>query len=53
VERFVHRMATARVQKEEVIKEQVSQIGSGNLWKNKITIPKEPNLTTSFRNLNL
>jgi hypothetical protein len=52
VERFVSRMAVARTQKEENEKEAKMQIGSGNNWRNKVTVPKQPVLATGLRNVN-
>ena len=45
MEKFVNRLNTARQQKVEVEKEQEKVIGSGNLWKNELTVPKQPKLS--------
>ena len=53
VERYVNRMNNARTQKVEILNELNSQIGSGKVWQNKSTVPKEPKLATTIRNQKL
>jgi len=49
VDKFVSRMNIARVQKEEKEKALETTVGSGNTWKNKVTVPQPPALATSSR----
>ena len=46
VEKFVNRLQNVRNQKQELLEQEKKTIGSGNLWQNKVTVPKEPKLTT-------
>ena len=42
VERYVQRMNVVRQQKIEQEQDQKKAIGSGNVWQNKVTVPKDP-----------
>lgn len=44
IDKYLERMYVARTSKEETQKKEEKKVGSGNLWKNKLTVPKAPKL---------